>query len=496
MRDTQQGWVLAQVVKHDNGEYPKDWRYYQRSAFDPETDKLKDSTSNPTMLRPKGVYVRFATADPSSPPVWIKLAQHMLTAPELGVTVLVSRANDFSELPEIQSIVQNNGHKTVTPSGWTANTSVGCNYSTNYGDSRGVRFGLNSPGNLAPAKTWVDDKYTQGNSEVSGWFSGVHLRDVSWSQGGSSSYSMAEKGRADVLGESISIGSNYSKQDAYESKGISVVDHSWNQSTSITTYSDSTVSGTAERHDKVSTSISTSETGTSTSDNKVGITSSTSLTGIENRAGATGLANSVSATGISNSANAVGISNGLSATGISNNLGATGIDNRLSLTGSSTNLSLTGESTNIGATGTDTRISATGSSTQISATGVNTSIGATGANTSISATGSNTNISALGESTDISAVGSSTRISATGSSTNIAATAMSTDISATSSATRISVTADLQDINLVAGGLHLRVDQSVEGELTDLGARVDRIALGQADVHAGGLRTRPGQPVA
>ena len=70
------------------------------------------------------------------------------------------------------------------------------------------------------------------------------------------------------------------------------------------------------------------------------------------------------------------------------------------------------------------------------------------------------------------AVGSSTRIGATGVSTNINASGVSTDISATSSSTRISVTADLQEISLVAGGLHLRVDQSVEGELTDLGARV------------------------
>lgn len=467
LHDTQQGSVLAEVVKHDNGEYPKDWRYYQRSAFDPETDKLRDSTANPKMLRPKGVYVRFATADPSSAPVWIKLAQHMLTAPELGVTVLVARANDNSELPEIQSIVQNNGHKTVVPGGWLASTSVGSNYQTSYGDSRSVRFGLNSPGNLPPAKTWVDDKYKQGNSDVSGWFSGVHLRDVSWSKGGSSNYSTAENGRADVLSESISIGSNYSKQDAYESKGISVVDHSWNKSTNITTYSDSTISQLAESHSKIGTSTSfstigtsnsTSDIGTSNSDNKVGISNSTALTGISNSASATGIVNSVSGTGIVNNASATGISTAISATGISTNLGATGIDTRLSMTGLNTTLSVTGLSTNIGAVGLNTSINATGLNTSIGATGLNTSINATGLNTSIGATGINTGINATGVTTDTNATGVSTRIGATGVSTNINATGVSTDISVTGVGTRISGTSVICDITVRGTGLSVIED--------------------------------------
>lgn len=315
VQNTQQGVVLAQVVKHDNGTDPKDWQRYQRNAFDPEVDKLRDSSASPATLRPKGVYVRFATDTADAPPVWVKLAPHMLTAPELGVTVLVARANDHSELPEIQSIVQNNGHQTVTPSGWTANTSVGSNYSTSYGDSCGVRFGLNSPGKLKPAKAWVDDKYDKGNSVVPGWFSGVHFRDVSWSEGDSSSYSTAEGGRNDVLSENISVGCTYNKQEATDSKSISNVDHSWNQSTGISSHNDSTISGTSK---------STSTVGTSDSTAKTGISTQTSLTGISVSDSTTGLSTNTSTVGVSSDTSTVGLSSRISATGATSNLSYTG----------------------------------------------------------------------------------------------------------------------------------------------------------------------------
>ena len=47
--------------------------------------------------------MRFSTDDEDSEPVWVKLAPSMQTVPEIGVTVLVTRAQDESELPEIQS---------------------------------------------------------------------------------------------------------------------------------------------------------------------------------------------------------------------------------------------------------------------------------------------------------------------------------------------------------------------------------------------------------
>jgi len=409
--DTQQGSVLAQVVKYDNGENPQDWRYYQRSAFDFVQDKLKDTTATPPLTRPQGVYVRFATDTADAPPVWIKLAAHMLTAPELGVTVVVARASDNSELPEIQSIVEANGHQTVTPSGWLANTSVGSNYSTSYGDSCSIRFGLNSPGDLATGQSWVDDKYQSGNSTVSGWFSGVHLRDVSWSQGGSSSYSQAENGRDDVLSESISVGSTYSQQQGKESKSISDLDYSYSSQTIGNSDSYQTVSGTSMSDSTVGISNSTSKTGISNSSQLVGISDSSQVTGASNSTQITGISINSQLTGVSAGVQATGISSNVQVTGVSTNLSATASSINLSATGISVSSQDTGVSTSTQLTGVSTNSQLTGISTSVSATGVSASTSATGVSSSLSATGASSSLSYTGASMDLSSVGARMSIS-------------------------------------------------------------------------------------
>jgi uncharacterized protein involved in type VI secretion and phage assembly len=411
IQDTQQGVVLAQVVKHDNGIDPKDWRYYQRSAFDPETDKLKDSSANPTILRPKGVYVRFATDTEDTPPVWVKLAPHMLTTPELGVSVLVTRASDHSELPEIQSIVQSNGHTTVTPSGWTANTAVGSNYSTNYGDSRGVRFGLNSHGQLTPAKTWVDDKYNNGDSNVPGWFSGVHLRDVSWSKGGSASYSTAEGGRDDVLSESWSVGSTYSQHHAKETKGISKVDHSWNQSTGISSYSDNSISATAESISSIGTSKSTSTVGTSISNAEIGVSTQSSLTGISNVNSTTSISNANSATGMRLDLSVTGMANSVNATGMANSVNVTGMANSVSATGMANSESATGMANSVNVTGMANSVSTTGMANSESATGMANSVNVTSMANSLNSTGETGTLSYIESQLELSSITAQMQIS-------------------------------------------------------------------------------------
>ncbi len=415
--DTQQGMVLATVIKHDNGTPPQDWRYYKKTAFDPETSPITDRNAHEKTLRAKGIYVRFATAHEHSEPVWIKLAQHMLTVPELGTVVQVSRANDHSELPEIQSIVQSNGRMTVTPSGFQANTSVGSNYSTSYGDSLSVRFGLNSPGKLPPAKSWVDNKYNHGDANVSGWFSGVHLRDVSWSKGGSSNYSTAENGRDDVLSESTSIGCSYNQQDAKESKSISKVDHSWNQSTSISSYSNSTMSGTSTRKDYTHKSVNNSTTDISQNTSLTGTSTNTSITASSGNISSTGVSNSLSFLGMGLDVSLTGMRNSVSATGISSNISATGVSVQASAVGASTSSSATGASNNNSATGASNNNSAVGVSLDLSAVGSSTRISATGESTSSSSIGVSTENSNIGVKTDMVNIGVSNSISNVGTGT-------------------------------------------------------------------------------
>ncbi|MCP5141726.1 MAG: hypothetical protein H6980_05170 [Gammaproteobacteria bacterium] len=485
VHDTQQGWVLAQVVKHDNGEYPKDWRYYQRSAFDPETDKLRDSTSSPAMLRPKGVYVRFATAGADSAPVWIKLAQHMLTAPELGVTVLVSRANDFSELPEIQSIVQNNGHKTVTPSGWTANTSVGCNYQTSYGDNRSVRFGLNSPGNLPPAKTWVDDKYNQGNSDVAGWFGGVHFRDVSWSKGNSSSYSTAEDGRDDVLSESWSIGSTYSQHHGHESKSISDIDYSWSDSTigASDSYthtkgrsyswsrigeqeSDSTIDGLSKNTSKIGGNSITDHTTVGTSDStqmQIGTSTQKATFKADNNSTTLIEGKTVSHHTVKGTSDSTMHQHG---TSTANQTFYADNNSTTHIKGSTTSH----HTVDNNSTSTQT---ISGTSTNHSKIGISVGTSLTGIQTHSSATGITNSNSATGLANSNSATGASVNLAATGASLNLHATGASIDIGVTGFQSRITGLSSIFDITVIGGGLDVKETVGkIETEASGLSANI------------------------
>jgi type VI secretion system secreted protein VgrG len=375
LADTQQGLLLARVVKHDNGEYPQDWRYYQRNAFDPEQDKLRDTTANPQVLRAKGVYVRLATDAPDVDPTWIKLSASMNTVPELGVTVLVTRAQDNSELPEIQNIIEANGRLVVKPSGWTASTNVGSGYSTNYGDGCAVHFGQNSPGDLPTARNWVDGKYQNGNSTQPGWFSGVHFRDVSWSQGGSSSYSRAENGRDDVLSESISLGSTYNVQEGKESKNRSTLDYSYSEQTVGSSDNYSTVTGRAYSNNNINeqvnestivTDTSTTNITTQTSNTTIGTQNSTSNIGSENSAATVGSSNSARTTGTSVNAQINGVSFNTSLTGVSTSMETTGVSAHVQAVGSSNNVSATGASANLSYTGAALEMSSTGARTSVS----------------------------------------------------------------------------------------------------------------------------------
>ena len=232
-----QGTVLAKVVAHGHGTSPVTWKYYEKNNFDPEQHKYTDTGGVQKKLNAQGVYVRFTTDPDDAPPVWIKLSASMQTCPEITTIVSVARASDESELPEIQQIVQANGSKVVNPCGWTANTHVGSSYSTNYGDSKSIRFGLHSVANLDNAIAIISKQYETGS-----------FRDSSYSQGGSYSYSTSESGRSGMLSTSESFGNTYSHHEGDISDSYSDITESTSVSIIGTTDSTSTINTWSKSH--------------------------------------------------------------------------------------------------------------------------------------------------------------------------------------------------------------------------------------------------------
>lgn len=416
VQDTQQGTILAQVVDIQ-GQRPNDWRFYDPANFDPQSSRLRDTGATPQDLMARGVYVRFSTPGAGTGPVWVKLAAHMTTVPEIGVMVLVSRANDESELPEIQSIVQANGSLVVTPSGWTANTHVGSSYSTSYGDGQSIRYGRTSAYDLDRAVAIVNDSYGSGQ-----------YRDTSFSQGASYSYSTSEQGAAGLLSRSDSFGCTYSTFEAAETSSKSTVGD---------TYSEDTVTGTATRMSSQNLVKSASTTN---------MQSSESLTGVNHV---------VDTTGLTSSTSSVGMSTGVSTTGVATQASLTGVRADNSITGASTSTSVTGISESTMATGTSVNTSVTGVSEQTSVTGLSTST---------SLTGSSEQTSITGASADVGIVGSTSRTSITGSSVGLNVTGSSSDVSVTGSESRVSVHGESTSIDLTGDGLSVSLGsrQSVD----------------------------------
>lgn len=260
MAETQQGAVVAKVAAHPDGVAPDNWRYYEKNNFAWSTKSMSDSEAAATdkTLTAKGVFVNFSTDAPGAPPTWIKLAPHMQNAPEIDVSVLVARAQDESELPEIQSIVQANGSTDVVPDdraklSWTANTHVGSSYSTQYADGISIRFGGRSEAKLPEAIKLVEGKYDAAP---------LRFREVAFSQGGSYSYSSSEKdaysasnetelfgphyaGEKDLLSASESFGSTYNRRYGAVSSEFSDIGISYGKSKAGKTENYNTVTGTA-----------------------------------------------------------------------------------------------------------------------------------------------------------------------------------------------------------------------------------------------------------
>ncbi|THF63707.1 hypothetical protein E6C76_14050 [Pseudothauera nasutitermitis] len=462
LQDTQQGVVLATVTSAAGDDAVRDWPYYVPDGFSSGRSTLTDTQGVQAQLHAKGVYVRFSTDTPDTPPVWVKLAAHMQTIPEVGSNVWVTRANDESELPEIQNMVQADGSRTITDSGWTAHSQVGNSYSTSYGDSRSVRFGRPwSRAAVDAAVGLVEKAYARGV-----------FRDAGYARGGNYSYAESEHKEQGMLGESWAYGSNYSYAWGKESKSFSATGRSYHESVtgkcdpalasteqsdpdalaavqasksvvygdtysssvahgrtkSVSTFhgevvsrsehhgdvaSTTTVTGTSDNtstHSGKVTSVSTIHADSENTSTVTGTATNRSTHAIVHNFTAIGAQSSSTAIGASNSNDAIGVSNSNSVTGVRNANALLGVAADVSLSGSVNNVSLTGAAVSANITGSHNGMNVTGSSNNVNVTGNSSSVDVTGESTRIEVLGSGLTLSVRGSTVGIDISGPSIQI--------------------------------------------------------------------------------------
>lgn len=444
IQDTQQGMVLAHVTTADGSDAVKDWPYYVPDDFTLGRQQFEDSQGVYPRLNAKGVYVRFSCDAATAPPVWVKLASHMQSIPEVGTSVWVSRANDESELPEVQNLVQADGSKTLTDSGWTAHSQVGNSYSTSFGDSRSVHFG----------QPWSRDDVSAAVKLVEDAYARKLFRDASYSRGGSYSYSRSEQNEQGLLGESWSYGSTLSNSWGKEAKSFTATGRSYHESvtgkcdTTLSsteasdaealaavsasrsvvwgkTYSNSTSHGDTKSiatydgnvendstHDGdvlSNTTVSGTSTNNSTHHGKVSSTTDiqadsenvSTITGTSTNRSTHNIVHNFSTTAAQSSSSAIGASNSNDVIGVSNANSATGASNRNSLTGANIDLSLqlTGNTVSIAAM--ENRLSMTGMSNSLSVTGESNSVNVTGPSTTVEVAGPGVHVSVKSDQANI-----------------------------------------------------------------------------------------------
>lgn len=183
MEDTQQAAILAVVVAQDGKNQASGYDYLARTDFDPVTGDyaVSDGASDSAV---SGAYVVLAPDWPDGPQLFVKVAANMQTVPSIGSLVLVARSSDETELPEMQQVVFAAGSDTVTPDGWTANSSVGSAHGTRYGDGLNITFGASSQANLSNAVNIITAAYSMSAP--------ASLREADFSQGASYGFSTAE----------------------------------------------------------------------------------------------------------------------------------------------------------------------------------------------------------------------------------------------------------------------------------------------------------------
>ncbi|MDN7183251.1 contractile injection system protein, VgrG/Pvc8 family [Caballeronia sp. SEWSISQ10-4 2] len=429
IEQTQQGSVLATVVDADGSSTPKDWRYYTRQNFEMVTSDQIDRDASPTTLQAKGVYVNFATdnaANATAQRVWVKLAGHMQTVPEVGVTVIVARAQDESELPEIQSIVHANGTRAVSPSGWTSTTAIGNTFSTSYSDSQNIRFGAHSDVSL-------DSTLDQAIDTVTREYATQQYRETSYSQGASYSYSTSEQKEQGLLSRSLAYGSTHSQSWAAQQQNFSAVGSSYSEN--IVGQSSPALAQPAPSPAPGAVSVNLNTV--------YGDTHSEST----NHGDTTSLSNVI---GNSSSVNTV--------TGVSASYSTIEENQSTSVTRKSTSNNTTDISNNTNVVGTSIETSTTGSHTSVTTTGTSDTTSTTETSRSTTTTGKQDSTNTVRESTTVDMQGVTTAVTIAGATTRLNVSGASTDITISGMHSQVSMSASSHTISLAGPGIRINED--------------------------------------
>jgi type VI secretion system secreted protein VgrG len=365
IQNTLQGSILATVCSSPTARSKsanQDYRYLRKSD-DFNWDTIKSSGPQIDTVNMIGVYVRFATDTESDEPVWIKLSQQMKSVPEIGAIVLIARANDDSEIPEVQNIIDSYGATTITkPDKWSAMTQVGDNYSVNYGDGKSIRYGKKSPVNLNDDKQMVETRYSTGK-----------YKDVSYNKGASYNYSTSDTGKDGLLSESESYGNTINKSFGDKQESY----------TEVTTVNNTTKIGSQTNNTEIATTSDTTKIGTQSNDTTITSSTASNKIATQSNTNMIGDSTDISMIGMQISSNTIGAVEGTSITGGSLNLAMTGISNATNITGCSSNQNIVGIDDNVSVAGNSSHLSVTGSSEQISICGNSTNISINGAGISL-----------------------------------------------------------------------------------------------------------------
>ncbi|WDE14326.1 contractile injection system protein, VgrG/Pvc8 family [Thalassomonas haliotis] len=214
MQGTQQGSVLAKVLKTA---VPKDWRYRNKNNFQTE---MSSATFDQDVDRRIGCIVQFATATGADDTHWVALSSASQTAPEVNAMVMIGRAGNESELPEIQQVISSHGQKTIQPperraNHWTANTSWGSNYSTSFGDGISIRYGNESVVNLPQSINIVESAYDNPGVLA------TNYGNSSFNRGSSFGFSVSDDDENGLSNASVSAGCNFSESHSKQNYNVS-----------------------------------------------------------------------------------------------------------------------------------------------------------------------------------------------------------------------------------------------------------------------------------
>lgn len=304
---TRVGSVLGQVVSKSDqrAKYKNHWQLEKGLPnFDPEVKTFYSADGTP--YKALGVYVDFPGLAMGEGPVWVKLSETMTTIPESGVTVLVDRSRDDTDVPQISMIYEQKGSKTIMPNGTLENTRIGDDYATSYGDSRNISYGAKSAVNLPAAIAKIDGEYASGN-----------FKSAQYSIGGNYSYSSSDKGKSGILSKSYAEGITYQESHGDSHNKV---------------YADSTTN-----HSEIGSTKDSSKIGSSSRKTTIGTTTESSAIGASNSNTVTGASNVNSLTVASNTNQAVGVGININATGFETNVSfvgmriSAGVQNELAL---------------------------------------------------------------------------------------------------------------------------------------------------------------------